>query len=315
MPRLSRRLARVFPIAALCVAAIVVITACSDHGNSALVASKHEMESSKMQLARVAAVPAVADQLAAVGFATATGAKESLAVLTAVQPDRYLIKNASMTIEVTDANAAADQLAAACQLLGGYISNLSQQSGAVGNRSVSITLRIPADKFDQAMPQLEAVGKSLNKEVSTEDVTEQYVDTESKSRNLKKMEERLLDHLGRAGELDDVLRVETELNRVREQIELMEGKLRFLGNRVSFSTIVVLVREAAKGETLVPPETFSTASVFSAASRSLIGFLQAFWAKAIWVAVWSPVWGVPLLVVFILWRSALRRQLRQRLHV
>lgn len=237
----------------------------------------------------------------------------SLAALMSSQPDRYLIKHCTLRLEVADVRSATDQLLAAVRALEGYVSNLKEDSGPVGQRSVTIELRIPSEQFDQALPQLESVGKILDKLVSTEDVTEQYVDTDAKARNLKKLEERLLDHLGRSAELNEVLRLETELTRVREQIESLEGRLRYLGNRVSFSTINIALIEAAKAEPIVPVETFSTASVFSAATRSLVGKLQEVWAMAIWAIVWSPVWLLPLIALIIGWRRFVQRYRAQRM--
>lgn len=268
-------------------------------------------EVNEMRLQEATKLAYAEDAMAASGGQQGIPGAASLAALMSSQPDRYLIKHCTLRLEVADARSATDQLLAVVRALEGYVSNLKENSGPVGQRSVTIELRIPSDQFDQALPQLESVGTILDKVVSTEDVTEQYVDTDAKARNLKKLEERLLDHLGRSAELNEVLRLETELTRVREQIESLEGRLRYLGNRVSFSTINIALIEAAKAEPIVPVETFSTASVFSAATRSLVGKLQEVWAMAIWAIVWSPVWLLPVIAFILIWRR-LSRLVRAR---
>jgi hypothetical protein len=138
------------------------------------------------------------------------------------------------------------------------------------------------------------------------------VDTDAKARNLKRTEERILDHLNRTGALEDILKVEQELSRYREQIERLEGRLRFLENRVAFSTITVQLTESPKAESLVPPESFSTARVASEATRSLVRFAQALWARLIWIGIWAAVWVPLAIIVWLAARLARRRARRLR---
>ncbi|HRK33532.1 MAG TPA: DUF4349 domain-containing protein, partial [Candidatus Hydrogenedentes bacterium] len=105
-------------------------------------------------------------------------------------------------------------------------------------------------------------------------------------------------HLNRTAKVEDILRVEQELTRVREEIERMDGRLRYLQDRVSFSTISVNIQEAAKAEPILPAETFSTAQEFSEASRVLVAFLLSLWAMAIWVIVWLPILGIGAAVLY-----------------
>jgi len=252
-----------------------------------------------------------AESLRALGYApdspadAMTMAKEAtqsgvgtVASFAASRPDLYLIKNASITIEAEDIQAATSKLLAALQPSGAYISNLNEHTDSWGRRMVTLQVRVPANVFDSSMTQLESLGKVLGKQVSTQDVTEEFVDTESRTRNLKKTEERLLDHLNRTAKVEDILRVEQELTRVREEIERMDGRLRYLQDRVSFSTISVNIQEAAKAEPILPAETFSTAQEFSEASRVLVAFLLSLWAMAIWVIVWLPILGIGAAVLY-----------------
>jgi hypothetical protein len=231
-----------------------------------------------------------------------------LDVLAQSKPDRYLIKNATVIVETEDARAATEQLTAALAQVDGYVSDLHETVNAFGKRTVVMQIRIPSDRFDQSMLQVETLGKVLNKQVNTQDVTEQYVDTEARARNLKRTEERLLEHLSRAGVLEEVLRVEQELTRIRQEIERLEGQLRFLGDRVAYSTISITLQEAARSEPITPAESFSTGKVFSEAMRSLVGFGQGIWARVIWILVWSPVWLVPVLVGYFVYRRWRKQQ-------
>lgn len=268
--------------------------------------SSAEPQQNALALERGKALAESAPQKAADHAAGAPGAAGSLGDLAATRPDVYLIKNATVTIECEDAGKASETLRASLQANNAYVSNLSEFLDSLGRRTITLQVRVPADKFDQSMLNLESLGKVLNKQVSTEDVTEEYVDTESRTRNLKKTEERLIDHLNRAAELEDILRVENELTRVREQIERMDGRLRYLTNRVSFSTISITLQEKAKAEPVVPTQSFSTAREFTSAMRSMLGFLQGIWSLVIWLLVWSVVYA-PLAFIAYLVLKRLRK--------
>lgn len=214
----------------------------------------------------------------------------TLASMTENEPERYLIRNATVTVEVKDARQAADGLRGHLAPLKGYIGNAHETLDYTGGRTITLQIRVPSQKFDGVMQFLETLGKTLDTQVTAEDVTEEFVDTQATLRNLKRTESRLIEHLSRTGKLSDTLLVEKELNRVREEIERREGRLRFLANRVSFSTLDVTLKEAAKAQPLTPAESFSSASVASNATRSLVGFAQGVWGTLIWLGVWAVVW-------------------------
>jgi len=216
--------------------------------------------------------------------------------------DRYLIKNASLAIEVENARQASALVTQAAVGAGGYVSNLRESVDGLGRHAASMEVRVPCEKLDTALQDFDALGKVLSKQVSTQDVTEEYVDTESRTRNLKKTEERLLEHLSRTGELKQVLLIENELTRVREQIEKAEGRLRFLSHRIAYSTIQLSLQESPAAGPLAPTKTFSTGQVFSTATRALLALLQSIWVLIIWAAVWSVLWVPGIAVVWWAYR-------------
>ncbi len=233
--------------------------------------------------------------------------KLTLAKYQQSEPDRYLIKNATLTLETADVRGGAKQLAALAKSLQGYVSDSHEAVDGIGSRSVTMTMRVPYQQFESATQSIEALGKVQDKQVSAEDVTEEFVDTTARTRNLKKSEVRLLDHLSHTGKLADTLAIETELTRVREEIEKTEGRLRFLAHRIAYSTFNITFRETAHAQTVTPAETFSSGKIATDAGRSLIGFLQSVWSTAIWLGIWAIVW-LPPAVLFVWF---LRREIRR----
>jgi hypothetical protein len=236
--------------------------------------------------------------------------KLTLAKFQQSEPDRYLIKNSTLTLEAADVRGAARKLTELAKALQGYVSDSREAVDGVGNRSVTLTMRVPYQQFENAGGQIEALGKLQDKQVSAEDVTEEFVDTTARVRNLKKSEERLLTHLSHTGKLADTLAIENELTRVREEVEKSEGRLRFLAHRVAYSTFNVTFRETAHAQTVTPPETYSSGKIATDAGRSLIGFLQGVWSIVIWLGIWAIVWLPPVALGVWFLRREIRRNRR-----
>lgn len=227
-----------------------------------------------------------------------------LGTMQASTPDRYLIKNGSVTLECVDPDEAAAQITEVAAKVNGYVAALAQTQNNVGAKQVSMTVRVPQTAFDETLAGLDALGTVLSREVRTSDVTEEYVDTDARVRNMKRTEERLLDHLSRVGELEDIVRIENELARIRGQIEQAEGRLRFLDHSVAYSTIQITLRQMAQALSPRPAESFSVGQVFADALRALWALARVLIELAVWLIVWSVIWVPVLLAVLYLKRRS-----------
>ncbi len=252
--------------------------------------------------------PAVSESAARDG--SAQKGTLTLASLNDAQPDRYLIRNATINIETPDARKVAAQLVALAHAAQGYVSDSHETVDGLGAHEITLSLRVPAQRFEASMQQIEEQGKILDKQVTTEDVTEEFVDSQARLRNLKSAELRLLDHLSKTGKLSDTLLIEKELTRERQEIEQIEGRLKFLAHRIAYSTFSLTVHETPRAQSIIPPQTFSGGKVASDAARSVIDFGQSLLGVAIWLGVWAVVW-LPLAFVGRL-LLARRRHTRMR---
>jgi hypothetical protein len=118
------------------------------------------------------------------------------------------------------------------------------QAGRDQVRTATLELRIPAARWDEALKGLEPLGRVEAVNVAAEDVGEEYTDLTARVANARRLEERLLQLLAtRTGKLEDVLAVERELARVREEVERMEGRMRYLRARAATSTLSVTIHE------------------------------------------------------------------------
>jgi hypothetical protein len=157
-----------------------------------------------------------------------------------------IIRTGQATVEVDSLEAGIAQVRQLAQRLGGFVANTAVQAGEDddGGRSATLELKIPAERFDQAVEGLRPVGRVESVNVTAQDVGEEYADVNARVTNARRLEARLLELLAtRTGNLEQVLAVERELARVREEIERYEGRLRYLRTRVATSTLTVELHE------------------------------------------------------------------------
>jgi hypothetical protein len=189
---------------------------------------------------------------------------------------RLIIRTGQASIEVDSLESSMGELRRLVQRLGGFVADASVQSGRTQNRSATLQLKVPASRFDDLTEGLRPLGRLQFVTVNAEDVSEEFVDLTARMANSHRLEERLVELLRtRTGKLQEVLTVERELARVREEIERMEGRLRFLRTSAQLSTLAVTLYE--------PPPL-----VASHPGRSIIG--EAF--KTAWRNFVGVVAGV-----------------------
>ena len=155
-----------------------------------------------------------------------------------------MIRTGQAFIEVEQLDPAVLKVRQLAAQVGGFIANSSITGGRDQIRQATFELKIPAAKYDETVGSLERIGKVETVSSSAQDVGEEFVDITARVANARRLEDRLLSLLAnRTGKLDEVLRVERELARIREEIERYEGRLRYLSSRVAMSTLTITIHE------------------------------------------------------------------------
>ena len=166
-----------------------------------------------------------------------------------VQVTRKLIKTGQMNTEVENSREARDLVATAAEKLGGYVVSESQ-SGYNNRLSFSLTIRIPAERFDSLVAYAESVSRRVeDKSVNVQDVSAEFVDLEARRKTKSELEVRYREILKTAHSVSEVLEVERELNNVRSEIEAMEGRLKYLSDQVAMSTLTITLSEKITTQT------------------------------------------------------------------
>jgi hypothetical protein len=215
-----------------------------------------------------------------------------------------LIRSGTATVEVDSIAVGIARVRRLAQETGALIANTVVQAGREERRSASLELRVPSARFDAVVNGLGPIGKLESVNVTAEDVGEEYVDLTARIANARRLEARLVQLLAsRTGRLTDVLSVERELARVREEIERYEGRLRYLQSHVSVSSLTVVVHEPPPVVASRPGQNV-IAEAFVEAWRRFV-LLTAGFIAALGVLV--PVAAVGL-GVFVLGRRYLKEK-------
>lgn len=140
-----------------------------------------------------------------------------------------LIYTANITMAVYQVGTALEGVEQVARDAGGYLSV---------RQDTSITVRVPRDRFDDAIARIEKLGDVTHRDIKAQDVTDEYVDLQARLKNAYAMRERLTELLSRAA-VKEAIDIEKELGRVTEDIERMEGRMKLLRDQIAFSTITV----------------------------------------------------------------------------
>ncbi|HEY9504497.1 MAG TPA: DUF4349 domain-containing protein [Gemmatimonadales bacterium] len=193
---------------------------------------------------------------------------------TADPMDRLILRTGHASIEVDSLEAGMARLRQLAQRAGGFVADAAVQSGRNQVPQATLELKVPSARFDELTEGLQPIGRLEFVNVSADDVSEEFVDLTARAANGHRLEERLIELLRtRTGKLQDVLSVEHELARVREEIERIEGRLRYLKSSAQLSTLSVSLHEPLP--IVVTQGRGPITEAFRAAWRNFVGLLAA----------------------------------------
>ena len=301
--RIARRPRRII-LAAL--GAAVIVAACGSAASilSTVGSSVDGGGRNSEPVARPAPVPAA-------GGPTTGGSDTSSAFYDPQDPNLLIIKTGTLNLQVSDLDAALAAAARKIGALGGYVSG-SQVQGDSDQATASVTYRIPAAHWDEALVALRGLAtKVLGEQSQTQDVTGQVVDLGARITNLQTTERALQGIMNQATKIADVLAVQAQLTEVRGQIEQLTAERKHLQEQASFSTLTVNygLKEQA---VLATSKKFDPTSEVDRASASLVDVIQAVATAGIWFGiVWLPIL-LALGILALIARFIIGRTLRAR---
>lgn len=190
--------------------------------------------------------------------------------------DTKTIKTAALTIEIEKGtfNDAYGKVSLLAEGVGGYVSDSRSQSTDGKMTSGTITIRVPNTSFTDVMGKLKVMGEVTAVSEQAQDVTEEYVDLESRIRNLRAQETVYLNLMAKAETIEESISVQRELAVIQQQIEQLSGRKNYLDNHVQFSTIQVTLVEP-DADVVVDGDGWGFVDALSDAAHGVVDGLSA----------------------------------------
>ncbi len=268
----------------LLVAILIFSISCKNqHSEDVAVA-----ESLDVKMMNLEAAPVATDE------ASAEGGSETTI-------EAKIIKNANLRFETSDLNQSYADIQKAIIK---YKATIQNDVTGKNNNSVyrDLTIRIPNTAFDAFIND---VGKGIShfdrKEISSDDVTEEYIDIESRVNTKKTLEKRYLDLLNKATKVSEILEIEKGLATVREEIESIEGRLKYLQSRIAMSTITIEMYTQNASE---------SGATVSYGSKMWNSFKEGFFGISTFFLDLLQVW--PFILIFVLLLIYIRKRFTKK---
>jgi Domain of unknown function (DUF4349) len=226
---------------------------------------------------------------------TAAGASSSQTT------DTKIIRTGSMSLEVPEVLPSITTIAGIATANGGYLSSSNIYTGQGDRRSASLTLRVPAGNFDATLSAVAATGKVLSENVAQTDVTEEYVDLSARKKALTDQMEQYRRLLAKGETVEEILKVQVEIERVQVELDRLQGRLNYLDSRIDLATLTVNLQEPEPvgGETGF--------SFVSALNEGIAGFLGMVSALIILVLTLIPL-VILAIIVYVVYRWYRKRK-------
>jgi len=158
--------------------------------------------------------------------------------------NRKLIRNAMVELEILSFDNAVQKITAFANEEHGYVATTDSEKQANGKLKGQVIVKVLPENLDGFLQKIRSLGELKNQTLGTEDVTKAYFDTDARLKNARVMEQRLIEMLKtKTGKVSDLLQVEKELGRVREEIEKMQGELKYWDSQVQFATVTISLAE------------------------------------------------------------------------
>ena len=209
---------------------------------------------------------------------------------------RSIIYTGWMSLETDDIDLTINKIKQVISSSNGYVDNISVDKSEKFEYGY-ITVRVPQDQFSNVVQSIENLGELKNKNISNNDITDQLFDLKIRIENAKATEARFLQILDKAVNISDILQIEQELNRIRTDIEILEGHINNLNNRVAYSSLTINVSKTIEDPLLPGMDFFEAIRQGLNAMVILIQFI-----------IGSLIALIPFIAILIIYRIYKRRK-------
>lgn len=200
--------------------------------------------------------------------------------------DQKIIRTADISLEVTDVQQTLEEISRITKSADGLVQSSSVSAGQNDQYSGTVTIRIPFEKFDEVLNNVKGIGKLTSSSVSSQDVTEEYIDLTAQKTALENQLAQYNRIMTQTVNVSEILGVQREIERVQVELDRIVGRMKYMDSRISFSTLTIRLSE--------PPQVVTSTgySIASVISEGISGFTET--------VVWLVVLIMTLLPILIL---------------
>ena len=210
-----------------------------------------------------------------------------------------LVKTASMELVVVSVEESIKQISSTVRQQKGDILSLEDSQANPNDRHrATLQLRLPQEKLEITLETLAKLGTVQNRSLSSEDVSNQLVDSAARLKNLRKTEAALLEIMNRSGSVADILKVAQELSNVRQSIEQIDAQLQNLQNQVAYSKVTINLQAFATSGSNNPALDLQLRETWQQSTSSLGRVTTGFLKLGLWLLVYSPYWALILFAIY-----------------
>jgi len=229
--------------------------------------------------------------------APSLGRSQDYAPQTEVE-ERLVVQNSTLSLLIKDVVDARDKVVSFAQQAGGYMVNV-QTSNPQDAPTATVVVRIPSDKLEEALQFYRSLSvKVVSENLVGKDVTDEYVDIDTRISQIESTKERLDAILDTATQISEITNLTTQISNYQNQIDSLKGRQQALEQNAKLAKITIYLSTDEIALPYAPSETFRPGVIFKLAVRSLVGTLRKLATLVIWVGVYSVVW-VPALGIYI----------------
>ncbi|MFE0515240.1 DUF4349 domain-containing protein [Streptomyces sp. NPDC058964] len=285
-------------LAGILLAAALALAGCGGSGSSGGATSDSKAD------AAAAGEPGVAESVKDGSAAKAKGSQDKAPDLTA----NRIIRTASLTVRVKDVPKALDEARATAESAGGYVGKETTGRDSRGHERTRVVLRVPTDRYDEVLTDLQGTGKLIDRSTKAQDVTDQVVDVESRIRTQRASVARVRELMDKAAKLSDVVTLEGELSSRESDLEALLARQASLKDRTSLATITLSLSET-------PVKKAAKDDGAPGFTDAVTGGWHAFVTMLRWIALALGAvlpFAVPAALLLLLWLRVVRPRRARR---
>ncbi len=217
------------------------------------------------------------------------------------EEERKIVTTANYTIEVENPEESAKEVRDYLKSINGFLDNMNISEYSQKKKSANLTMRVPADSFDETIETIKSYGYVKSENISSRDMSSQYYDNTERITNLEAREAKIREFFDQAKNVEETMSVYNELSNIREQIERLKGSQKNIDRQADYSTIYLNLVPDIEIDPISDDE-WNIWRSFKKQVNSLINNLQGLADFAIFLIVKAVIW-IPLgLIVFLIWR-------------